>query len=54
MITYHDALIDCNLNTIENKTKIIIVVENIYCKIKYIFINDFTTFPHVCAHIFSN
>jgi hypothetical protein len=56
MITYCDALIDCNFDTLENKTKNIIVVDNIYCKIFlkknkikkiYIYTNDFTTFPHV-------
>jgi hypothetical protein len=48
MITYHDALIDCNFDTLENKTK------NYHCCKKYllqdkihIFTNDFTTFPHV-------
>jgi len=48
MITYHDALIDCNFDTLEKKTKNIIVVENIYCKIKIYFYYRFHYFSS-CA-----
>jgi hypothetical protein len=47
----HDALIHCDVDTLQKNMKIIIVVYNIYYKVKNIFINDFIVFTHV--HIFS-
>ncbi len=52
MITYHDVLIDCNFDTLENKTKIIIVEDNIYCKIKKIFLLMISLLFLMCTHIF--